>query len=126
MIKLVFCLRRRPDLTREAFQRYWLETHAPLVRERAAAIGVLRYVQVHTAEDALGEALAASRGAPEPFDGVAELWFADAEALAAAVGNEAGQKAGAELLADERGFIDLARSPIFLAHEHEIVPGAGR
>ena len=31
MIKLVFCLRRQPHLSREEFQRYWRECHAPLV-----------------------------------------------------------------------------------------------
>jgi hypothetical protein len=31
MIKLSFCLVRLPSLTREAFQAYWLGTHAPLV-----------------------------------------------------------------------------------------------
>ena len=31
MIKLTFCLVRLPHLSREAFQRYWFETHAPLV-----------------------------------------------------------------------------------------------
>ncbi|MGH7417889.1 MAG: EthD domain-containing protein, partial [Candidatus Rokuibacteriota bacterium] len=48
MIKLVFCLRRLPNLSREEFQRYWLDTHGPLVRQLAPALGVKRYVQVHT------------------------------------------------------------------------------
>ncbi|HEY5625473.1 MAG TPA: EthD domain-containing protein [Dehalococcoidia bacterium] len=29
MIKLVYCLRRLPELTREEFQRYWRQNHAP-------------------------------------------------------------------------------------------------
>jgi hypothetical protein len=29
MIKLTFALTRHPDLTREAFQAYWLHHHAP-------------------------------------------------------------------------------------------------
>jgi len=121
MIKLVFCLRRRADLTREAFQAYWLQTHAPLVRARAEAVGALRYVQVHTAHDDLNTALQASRGGPEAYDGVAELWFADRAALEAALGTEAGRTAGAELLADERNFIDLERSPLWIGEEHPIV-----
>src|SRR5919112_4185036 len=48
VVKLVFCLRRRGDLSREEFQRYWRETHAPLVRERSPVLGIRRYVQVHT------------------------------------------------------------------------------
>lgn len=121
MVKLVFCLRRRPDLTREQFQKYWLETHGPLVRERAKTIGALRYVQVHTGYDELSDALRASRGAPEPFDGVAELWFESAESLAAGFDQTDVQKSAAELLSDERNFIDLASSPIWLAEEHAVV-----
>src|SRR5262249_12358508 len=48
MIKLVFCLRRLPHLSRAEFQRYWGETHGPLVRRRAEALGIRRYVQLHT------------------------------------------------------------------------------
>ena len=39
MIKLTFCLRRLPHLSREEFQAYWRETHAPLVAERAEVLG---------------------------------------------------------------------------------------
>jgi uncharacterized protein (TIGR02118 family) len=121
MIKLVFCLRRRPDLSREAFQRYWHETHAPLVRRHAAALHVRRYVQVHTLDDPLQDALRASRGGPDPYDGVAELWWDDRAALAAALADPDAQRAAAELLEDERRFIDLARSPLFVAEEHPIL-----
>jgi hypothetical protein len=91
------------------------------VRERAAAIGALRYVQVHTGHDDFNELLRAGRGGPEPFDGVAELWFADRAALEAALGTDAGRRAGAELLDDERAFVDLANSPLWIGEEHEIV-----
>jgi uncharacterized protein (TIGR02118 family) len=124
VIKLVFCLRRRADLSREEFQRHWRETHAPLVRERGPALGIRRYVQVHTLPAGTSAALAASRAVEEDeYDGVAELWWDSAESLAAAVSTPEGQRAGAELLEDERRFIDLARSPIFLAEESVVVDG---
>ena len=31
MIKLTFCLRRRPDLSAEEFHRYWRDEHGPSV-----------------------------------------------------------------------------------------------
>lgn len=120
MIKLVFALRRAPHLSREAFQTYWREQHAPLVEKHRAALGIRRYVQVHTLDSPVGDAIAASRGAPEPYDGVAELWFDDLESLAAPPGPDA-IAAGRALLEDERRFIDLARSPIWLAREHEVI-----
>ncbi|TMA88833.1 MAG: EthD family reductase, partial [Deltaproteobacteria bacterium] len=67
------------------------------------------------------DALRGTRGGPEAYDGVAELWWESREALAAAIATPEGQRAGEELLDDERRFIDLARSPLWLAEEHPIV-----
>jgi uncharacterized protein (TIGR02118 family) len=121
MVKLVFCLRRLPALSRADFQRYWRETHAPLVRRHAATLRIRRYVQLHTLDHPLQDALRASRGGPEAFDGVAELWWESVEELAATLRDPAGQQAAAELLADERRFIDLARSPLWIGEEHAVV-----
>ena len=122
MVKLTFCLRRLPHLTREAFQRYWREEHAPLVQRHAATLGIRRYVQMHTAEHAVGEAVRASRGAPEEYDGVAELWWESFDALVAASATPEGRAASLALLEDERRFIDLAESPIFVGEEATIIP----
>jgi len=122
MIKLVYCLRRLPELSREEFQRYWRETHGPLVRERATVLGIQRYVQVHTLDGPLNEALRASRGSePEIYDGVAELWWENAEALAAGTSTPEGRLAARELFEDEKRFIDFARSVVFVAEEHPFV-----
>ncbi len=123
MLKLSFCLHRLPQLSREAFQRYWRDTHGPLVLRHARALGIERYVQLQTGHDDLGAALRASRGAPEPYDGVAELWWRDRAAFEAALRMPAAQQAGAELLADEKRFIDLARSPLWLGEEHVVIAG---
>ncbi len=124
MIKLVYCLRRRPELSREEFQGYWRQQHGPLVRERAQALGIRRYVQVHTLDSPLNEALAASRGSTgEAFDGVAELWWESAESLAAATATAEGRQAARELLEDEKRFIDFSRSVVFVAEEHSVIGG---
>jgi uncharacterized protein (TIGR02118 family) len=119
MLKLIFCLHRLPSLSREAFQQYWWETHGPLVRRHAAALGIRRYVQSHALGGDLDAALRASRGGPEGYDGVAELWWDDAASFAAASASEAGRIASRELLEDERRFIDHSRSPLFVVEERE-------
>jgi hypothetical protein len=50
------------------------------------------------------------------YDGVAELWWKDEDALDAFT-TEEGQAAGAELLEDEKNFIDLENSPLWFAYE---------
>ena len=121
MIKLSFALRRRSDLTREAFQQYWFEHHGPLVRSVADVLGIRRYVQLHTMPDEMQAALIESRGAPEPYDGVAELWYDSLEAIVSAVATDEGRAAAQALLEDERRFIDHARSPLWFGEEHVII-----
>jgi len=120
MIKLVYCLRRLPRLSREEFQRYWRETHGPLVRGHAQAARIQRYGPVPPRAPPLNAALRQGRGGLEPYDGVAELWWESAEELAAVMATPEGQKAAQELLDDERRFIDLERSALWIAEEHAV------
>jgi len=129
MIRLVFLVRRRPDLSLEEFQQYWRHEHGPLVAYHQARLGIVRYTQTHRIGDPADERMAAARGGMEqPYDGVAELWFPSEAALVEAGRTEGGKRAGKDLLADEGRFIDLPNSPMWLAHEypqvspvHEIV-----
>ena len=83
MLKLVFPLRRLPTLSREEFQRHWRERHGPLVREAAKALGIRRYVQVHTLATPVNDALRRGRGGPEAYDGVAVIDLARSPVLVA-------------------------------------------
>ncbi len=121
MIKLTFCLRRLPHLSREEFQRYWRETHAPLVATRAKRLGIVKYEQVHAGFDALNTGIQASRGGPEPYDGIAEIWFESEASMAEAGQNPGAADAARELLEDERKFIDLENSPLWFNRVHTIV-----
>jgi uncharacterized protein (TIGR02118 family) len=122
MVKLTVCLQRLASLSREEFQRYWHDTHAPLVRAQAEALRIRRYVQTHSSPDSdFGEMLRLSRGGPAGYDGVAELWWDSLEALTVAFASDEGRKAGAILLADEKRFVDLARSPLWLGDERPIL-----
>jgi uncharacterized protein (TIGR02118 family) len=121
MVKLTFCLRRLPHLSREEFQRYWRQTHAPLVQAAAPALRVRRYVQAHAVDHPVNEALRQGRGAPEPYDGVAELWWDSLHDLTEAGATPEGRAAGRRLLQDERRFVDLARSPLWMSEEHVVV-----
>jgi uncharacterized protein (TIGR02118 family) len=115
MLKIVYCLRRKPDMSREDFQKYWLETHAAFGKNIP---GVKRYVQVHTLGGEMADMMAEGHpaGKNEPFDGVAELWLEE-EDLRKLPGAEGALAA----MQDEANFIDFARSVIFLAREHVIV-----
>jgi hypothetical protein len=114
----MFCLRRLESLSAAEFDAYWWDVHGPLVAARASLLGIRKYVQRRRADPVTYQQLAASRDAPPSYDGVAELWV-DRAALTAQLPLP-GRLAARELLEDERRFIDLAASPIFVVNEHEI------
>lgn len=91
----------------EEFQRYWREVHAPIA---GAIPGVRRYVQCHVVPEIY------ARQTP-PFDGAAELWFDDLDAMRAAMRSDE-VKAAFE---DEKNFIDHSRVASFVTVEKPVV-----
>ncbi len=120
MIKFVMCLHRHPRLSREEFQSYWHDEHAPLFQSFADTHHAKRYVQDHTIDSPMNDVLRESRGMVQEFDGVAEVWFESEQAFIDAMSSEEGQKLGAILHEDESKFIDHARSAAFLTREREV------
>ncbi len=108
MIKLVYCITRRADLSRDEFVRYWREVHGPI---GARIPGLLRLVQ-SAAIDVPGDARAGD------YDGVAELWFADIDSLLRARESDEWRTA----TEDEVNFIDHSRVAYFVSVEHEVFP----
>lgn len=123
MIRLVFMMRRKAGMSLAEFHDYWREEHGPLVSYFQSRLGILRYTQSHRdvllgGVDSGAPARLARGGMQEPYDGVAEVWFASEAAMVSACSTPAGRAATERLIADEAQFIDLAASPFWLAREH--------
>lgn len=106
MFKIMFFLYRRADWGAEEFQRYSSDVHVPLVSK---VPGLQRYVVNHT--------LANPGGVEHACDGVAELWFASAEAFQAALGSAE----GAAALADQANYLDMGRTHALIVGEQAIL-----
>ena len=110
MIKVVYCITKKPSLSHEAFFDYWENVHGPL---GARIPGLRRLVQsqrVTVEEDTH----------PPDYDGVAELWFDDVEALLTARRSPE-WKAATE---DESNFVDHGKVAYFVSQEHMILDAA--
>jgi hypothetical protein len=121
MVKLVYCLRRLSHLSREEFQTYWRENHGQLVRRTAGPVNIRRYVQIHTVDFQRRAGARQAIERSEPFDGVAELWWDSAEDFAPENPSRERQQSIAAHVEDERRFIDLSESPLWLAEEHPFI-----
>ena len=120
MIKLVYCVRRRADVSREEFFRYWLENHGALFTGVARTLRGRRYVQSHATELEATEKLDGGRGMGEPFDGITEVWWDSLEDLMQAMDTPAGRDAAQQLQTDEAKFVDFSQSRMMLTEEHEV------
>ncbi len=120
MIKLVYVVHARDDVTPGEFHRYWLEEHGPLVASLAEDIRARKYVQSHTIDSPLNQALVDSRGMAPIHQGITEVWWENLEELQTALSSPEGTQAAARLVEDEAKFIDFTRSTIFLTEEHTV------
>lgn len=109
MIKLVYCIAKKPGLTDEEFFTCWRDVHAPI---GARIPGIRRFVQSRRIS------IPGDRHAPD-FDGLVELWFENAESLLAARQSPE-WKASTE---DEANFIDHGRVAYFVSQENVVIEG---
>jgi len=120
MIKLVYCVAKRADMSLEDFREYWSTDHPPLVKRLAEALGARKYIQSHTIDTEINDAFIQSRGLEQAYDGITEVWFDSLDSLVAHAETEAGEEADRSLKEDEKKFIDLSQSRVFLTEEHVI------
>jgi uncharacterized protein (TIGR02118 family) len=125
MIKLVYVITPRADISAEAFHDYWLNTHGPLVAKQAGALRLRKYVQSHLLDHPANEGMRAVRGMLPPVPGVTEVWWDSLEDLEAAYGPPEGAASAAILAEDEAKFIDFSRSQVFMTNEHVIFDHTG-
>ena len=112
MIKLVYCITKKPGLTDEEFFHYWENVHGPI---GARIPRLRRLVQSHRLF------VPGDKHQPD-YDGMAELWFDDMQALLAARQSPE-WKASNE---DEANFMDHSNVAYFVSEEHIISGGADR
>ena len=109
MVKALSFFKRRSGMSVEAFQAYWRARHPEVVIRLP---GLRRYVQSHTLPGAY------RKGEPV-YDGIAEVWFDDTQAMRAL----AGTPAYAAVQADEAKFIERSSMGLIVTEDHVIKDG---
>ena len=93
MVKFIVVMKRRQDLSPDAFRSYFDEVHAPLASKLP---GLRRYVRNFPQPDSSRD--------PPAWDAVIEFFFADRETLEAAWASQEGDEA----TADNENLADLS------------------
>ena len=112
MIKSIALLRRRADLSREAFIDYYERHHAPLILSLMP--GIVDYRRNFATFEG---AFVNDGAAPFDFDVVTELWFADQATYDAAIAAATAPDVAARIAADEENFLDRTGTRMFVVEE---------
>ncbi|PSQ16482.1 EthD family reductase [Halobacteriales archaeon QS_8_69_26] len=104
MIKQVILLDRKEGMSFEDFEDHWLNEHAPLLDDMPNVEGYT--VDLPTDPE------------KSPFDGVAQVYFQDEDAMAEAWESEAGQA----VQKDTPTFVDTETQQVMVVEEHVQIP----
>ncbi len=107
MIKLVYCITKKAGLSDQEFLHYWENIHGPI----GARIPRLRRLVQSRRVTVPGD-----KYRPD-YDGMAELWFDNIEALLAARQSPEWRAASE----DEANFMDRNKVAYFVSEEHVIL-----
>ena len=110
MIKSISLLTRKDGWTHEQFVRHWLDVHAPLAH---AVPGLRRYVQSHITDERTRPDIPST---DVEIDGIAELWYDDRAAMAAAMATAAARALHAD------GALFIGRIKTYTVEERQIIP----
>jgi uncharacterized protein (TIGR02118 family) len=116
--KATYLLTKRDDLTQAECHETWLRDHGPLVASFAGPLRMAKYVQSHAIAPEVNAGIRAGRNYEAPLDGITEVWV-DPHAPATASPDEA-RAASMALVEDERRFVQMERSRLFMTREHVI------
>jgi len=120
MFKLIVCVRRRADISREEFQKRWIE-HGQLFRKFAGFYEVLLYKQNYTIKTPMNRLMKTSRGFGPKYDGIGEIWWRSEEDFRRIAKSPLAPRLRAMFAGDECTFMDPTRSSGFFTDEHVFV-----
>jgi len=114
MIKLMRCLKRRKDISAAEFRRFWNDPeYQALIGNLGEMSEAISHTRSLTLQIDINKELANLHGTLEPYDGVVEICWKNAQAILALRNADTGAKAVDDLLAFEDQFVDRPASRYF-------------
>jgi len=125
MIKIIYCIMRKPSLSYMEFLSYWQDVHGQMVVDNQENLRLSRYLQTSHVTHPFAKRVEHRKALQEPYDGVAELYWDNEEDFRYAFESDVGIQVQKMLAADEFNFIDHSRSCRWIAHENGAIQATG-
>ncbi|MFZ0468160.1 MAG: EthD domain-containing protein [Thiogranum sp.] len=120
MIRYINCFRKLPDMSIEDFRDYWQGAEFDdLIKRMAELSGARRYNKNLTLRVSMGEHLISDRGLAQPYDGIVEYYWDNANHLAGVYQADTAVALSRQIQRYQSQFIDLANSTAFFTEYEE-------
>jgi hypothetical protein len=110
MVNVVYCMRRRADLTLEQFLDHWGRVHAPIVTANLAVLRLAGYQRIVPKSHEMSPQIERRNISEAPYDGIALLTWASEEDLKDSLQDPNALEVQRALARDEKLFVDAVRS----------------
>jgi hypothetical protein len=110
MINVVYCMRRRADLTLQQFLDHWGNVHAPIVTRNLDVLHLAGYQRIVPCQHEMSPQIERRNVSQAPYDGIALLSWASEEDLQQSLKDTLALEVQRELARDEKLFVDATKS----------------
>jgi len=114
MIRLLYCVRKKPELTQAQFRQYWndpaFDTLIQQVTEQSNALSHTKTLALQVEATAR---IVSDRGTQDPYDGVLEYWWENGADILDLMDSPIGQELLSKTKEHQSQFIDFSRSAVF-------------
>lgn len=116
MVRLMYCVNRREDISPEDFRRYWQdEIYASLLSKFIKMYPAARYDRNLTLNIQMNAQIMERQGTGTPFDGIIEMWWDSAKELTAVNESPEAEELKRKIQEYEGQFINRSISKIFFS-----------
>jgi hypothetical protein len=110
MVNVVYCMRRRADLSLEQFLDHWGRVHAPIVMDNLGVLRLAGYQRIEPRLHPMSPQIERRNLSQPPYDGIALLTWASEDDLQRSLQDPKALEVQRALARDEKLFVDAERS----------------
>jgi len=117
MVRMVFCVMRREEVSLQHFRNFFNGEHQEMICQIAKDLGAVKFSQCLTLMVERNFMVMVQRGTEMPYDGVIELWWNNAAEFDKIMESASAKEKTERFFQRASQFIDLSKSRIFFTEQ---------
>ena len=117
MVRMLYCIMRRGDVSLRDFREYFEGEHKDLICQAAKELNASNFTQSLTLMVERNFTVMVRRGTEMPYDAVIEMWWENAADLDKTLETENAQEKASDFFVQASEYIDFTKSRMFFTEQ---------